>query len=172
MDVRELMTSEPAVCLAADSLAAVGALMARRRCGFIPVVESRESLRVAGVLTDRDVALHLARTDRPAAQVPAGECMTREPATIGPDANLTEAAELMERLAIHRLPVVDGGRLVGILSLKDIAIAARGLASSAGPNVAERQLVDIIEAIAAAQQARGAREPAAANPTGRTARMV
>jgi signal-transduction protein with cAMP-binding, CBS, and nucleotidyltransferase domain len=86
-------------------------------------------------------------------QVAVEECMTRQPKTIGPDAELEDAATLMEALAVHRLPVVDEGRLVGVLSLKDIARQARKQWARAGPNVAERQMTEILEAIAAARAA-------------------
>jgi CBS domain-containing protein len=152
MNVRELMTPDPEVCLPSDTCATAGKAMQRRRCGCLPVVASRASQRVVGIVTDRDLALALAQSEGPAGTLRVEECMTRDPKTIGPDADLTEAAQLMEQLAVHRVPVVEDERLIGILSLKDIAIAACRRATSAGPNVAERQLVDIIEAIAAAQK--------------------
>ncbi|MBI2104096.1 MAG: CBS domain-containing protein [Candidatus Omnitrophica bacterium] len=154
MNVRELMTPDPEACVPGDTLAVAGELMRRRHCGFAPVVDGRTTNRVVGVLTDRDLALHLTRTDGRPSQVTVEACMTKDPTVIAPDADLTEAAQAMERLAVHRLPVVEHGRLVGVLSLKDIALAARKQWASSGPHVAERQLTDIIEAIAAAQAAR------------------
>jgi CBS domain-containing protein len=153
MRVRELMTPDPEACLPTESCAAAGAIMARRRCGYVPVVDSQAARRVVGVVTDRDLALHLVRTDRPASQAPVEACMTRKPKTVGPDAELEEAATLMESLAVHRLPVVEGGRLVGVLSLKDIARQARKQWARSGPNVPERQMTEILEAIAAARAA-------------------
>jgi CBS domain-containing protein len=125
--------------------------MAKRECGFLPVVESLSGRRVIGVVTDRDIALALGRQDRRASEVAVESCMTRQPKTATPEADLTDAAQVMEALAIHRLPVVQDGRLVGVLSLKDIALAARRQWARSGPNVAERQLTDILEAIAAAR---------------------
>jgi CBS domain-containing protein len=153
MQVRELMTSDPEACVPGDSCTAAGALMERRRCGYVPVVDSQSGRRVVGVVTDRDLALHVVRVDRPPSQVTVQECMTPQPRTIGPEAELEEAAALMELLAVHRLPVVEGGRLVGVLSLKDIARQARKQWARSGPNVAERQMTEILEAIAAARAA-------------------
>ncbi|MBI3324831.1 MAG: CBS domain-containing protein [Candidatus Omnitrophica bacterium] len=123
--------------------------MQRRQCGFLPIVESRTVRRVIGVVTDRDIALHLTRTNQPADQVPVASCMSREPKAVSPDAELEEAAALMEKHAIHRLPVVENDQVVGVLSLKDIARAARKEWAGTGPRRAEQQMVDIIEAIAA-----------------------
>ena len=125
--------------------------MREHRCGFIPVMDDGVPSRLVGVVTDRDLALHLARMDHPASQLPVAGCMTREPSTVTPDAELEDAARIMEAHGIHRLPVVGGGRLVGVLSVKDIARAAKREWASAGPHIAERQLAEILEAIATAQ---------------------
>lgn len=151
MQVRELMTKTPEACLAQESCAAAIEIMRRRRCGFVPVVESQATQRVVGVVTDRDIVLHLGRVDRPASQVAVEACMTGDVKTTAPDADLQEAARIMEEAAVHRLPVVEEGRLVGVLSLKDIALAARRQWAYSGPHVAERQMTEIIEAIAAAR---------------------
>ena len=56
MTVRELMTVDPEACTPQDTLNLAGQIMRRRRCGFVPVVDSRATKQVIGVLTDRDVA--------------------------------------------------------------------------------------------------------------------
>jgi CBS domain-containing protein len=153
MLVRELMSANPAVCRPDATVAAAGGAMRERRCGFLPVIEDITSRRLVGVVTDRDLLLGLVRTNRPATELLVEACMTRGPKTIGPDDDLKDAAAVMEQAAVHRLPVVQDGRVAGVLSLKDIAAAAgRGWRSS-GPNVAERQMAEILEAIAAAQAA-------------------
>jgi CBS domain-containing protein len=151
MQIRELMTTDPASCTPQETCDAVGEIMRRRRCGFVPVVDAQATRQVVGVVTDRDIALYLTRTNTPARQVRMDACMSRDPKTIAPEAELEEAAQLMEAHAIHRLPVVEQGRLVGVLSLKDIALAAHRQWALSGPNRAERQMTEIIEAIAAAQ---------------------
>lgn len=151
MEIREIMTRDPEMCTAEQSCAEAGAVMRRRRCGFVPIVDSPSNRRVVGVVTDRDIALCLTATHRPANEVELARCMTDHAVTIAPDAELEEAARLMETAAIHRLPVVDEGRLVGVLSLKDIALCAQVEWKNAGPHRVEQQLADIIEAIAAAR---------------------
>ena len=154
MNVRELMTVDPEACTPQDTLNLAGQIMRRRRCGFVPVVDSLATKQVIGVLTDRDIALYLTQADAQATQVKVDACMTKESKTVAPDAELEEAARTMEQHAVHRLPVVDDGKLVGVLSLKDIARAARKEWAGTGPRRVEQQMVDIMEAIAAAQATR------------------
>jgi CBS domain-containing protein len=151
MHIREIMTAEPEACLATDSCASAVSIMRRRNCGFVPVVESQASKRVIGVVTDRDIALHLGQANDTAADLPVKACMTEDVKSIGPSANLNEAATLMERFAVHRLPVVENGRLVGVLSLKDIAVAADKRWAYPESATAEQKLGEIVEAIASAR---------------------
>ena len=151
MQIRELMTADPEACLATESCAAAVAIMRRRNCGFVPVVDSQATKRVIGVVTDRDIALHLGQADDEADDVPVKACMTKDVKSISPSVNLNEAAKLMEQFAIHRLPVVENGRLVGVLSLKDIAVAADKRWAYPESSTAEQKLGEIVEAIASAR---------------------
>lgn len=151
MHIRELMTADPEACLATDNCADAVAIMRRRNCGFVPIVDSQAAKRVIGVVTDRDIALHLGQTDDRAGHVPLRACMTKDAKTIAPSATLQEAAKLMEQFAIHRLPVVENGRLIGVLSLKDIAVAADKRWAFPESATAEQKLGEIVEAIASAR---------------------
>lgn len=151
MRIRDLMTKDPEACVPADSCTKAGEIMLRRNCGFVPVVEDQKTRRVIGVVTDRDIALHVVRADCRPSELPVQACMTRAPKVISPDAELDEAAEAMQAAAIHRLPVVEGGVLVGVLALKDIAGAARAEWASPGDHKTERQVSDIVEAISTAR---------------------
>jgi CBS domain-containing protein len=151
MQIRELMTADPEACLSSDSCAAAVAIMRRRNCGFVPIVDSQATKRVIGVVTDRDIALHLGQADDEADDVPVKACMTKDVKSIAPSAGLNDAAKLMEQFAIHRLPVVENGRLVGVLSLKDIAVAADKRWAYPESSTAEQKLGEIIEAISSAR---------------------
>ena len=151
MQIRELMTADPEACLATESCAVAVGIMRRRNCGFVPIVDSPMTKRVIGVVTDRDVALYFERVNRPASEVPVSGCMTKDTKTIAPSASLNEAAKLMEQFAIHRLPVVENARLVGVLSLKDIAVAADKRWAYPESSTAEEKLGEIIEAIASSR---------------------
>ena len=150
MLVRELMTCGPALVTRQETVAAAGRAMLQRRCGFLPVLDP-DTQQLVGVVTDRDMFRQLVLTDQPASQTRIAACVSRHVHTVEAGAELEEAATIMERAAVHRLPVLDGGRVVGVLSLKDIARAAQQHAHSLGPNPAERQMADVMEAIAAAQ---------------------
>ena len=151
MKVGELMTKDPEACVQTDSCAAALEIMKRRDCGFVPVVHNHRTREVTGVVTDRDIALHFEKLSRPASEVPVSGCMTKDVKTIAPTAGLNEAAKLMEQFAIHRLPVVEHGRLVGVLSLKDIAVAADKRWAYPESRSAEQKLGEIVEAIASAR---------------------
>ena len=149
MKVRELMTPDPEVCAVTESCAAAGAIMRRRACGFVPIVDDRRTGQVVGVVTDRDLALYLTDTNLPSYLATVRACMRAPVISAAPDDELTEAAAKMEAAKIHRLPVIEQGRLVGVLSLRDIARAARREWSQLGPHLAEQQAIEILEATAA-----------------------
>ncbi|MBI3311951.1 MAG: CBS domain-containing protein [Candidatus Omnitrophica bacterium] len=151
MKIRDLMTKNPEACLAMDSCKTAGEIMARRNCGFVPIVDNPHCRRVVGVVTDRDIAMALLGTNRPGSQVRLEECMTRDPKMILPDAELKEAARLMESAAVHRLPVVEDGALVGVLALKDIAAYASQAEGFTGKDIAQREVAEIVEAISIAR---------------------
>lgn len=152
MKVSECMTTDTSVCVAESSCAAAGEIMRRSQSGFMPVVDSLKTKRVVGVVTDRDLMLHLVRQPS-ARQIPVKGCMTKAPTLISADADLEEAVQVMKRAAVRQLPVVDDGILVGVLSLLDIAMAVRRQWAYAGPNVTDNHVTEIIEAIAVARAA-------------------
>jgi CBS domain-containing protein len=97
-----------------DTLRTVAELMKREDAGFMPICEGKS---LVGVITDRDIVLRgLAGGDGFSADQPAERYMSRDIATISPDAGLEEAAHLMNQREIRRLPVVQNGQIVGVLS--------------------------------------------------------
>jgi signal-transduction protein with cAMP-binding, CBS, and nucleotidyltransferase domain len=150
MKVRECMATDTRVCVAESSCTAAGELMRRSQAGFLPVVDSLKTKRVVGVVTDRDLMLHLVRQP-PARHIPVKACMTKAPTLISADAELEEAIAAMKRTAVRQLPVVQDGILVGVLSLLDIALAVRRQWAYVGPNVTDNRVSEIIEAIAVAR---------------------
>ncbi len=150
MKVSECMTTATSVCIAENSCAAAGEIMRRSQSGFMPVVDSLKTKRVVGVVTDRDLMLHLVRQP-PARHIPVKICMTKAPALISADADLEEAIQVMKRAAVPQLPVVNDGILVGVLSLLDIALAVRRQWAYVGPNITDHRVTEIIEAIAVAR---------------------
>ncbi len=152
MIIRELFTKEAKCCLSSDTCREAGEIMEEFNCGFVPVINDRQSKKLVGGGTDRDIALCLTRSNRAAGMVRVEECMSMDPVTISESSDLDEAIRRMEQAKVHRLPVVDrGGRLLGVLSLKDIALLAGREEVIAHPTGLELQLAEIVESIAASR---------------------
>jgi CBS domain-containing protein len=115
------MTPDPAWCTPDTSAGEAAVLMRDHDCGSIPVVESRQSKRLVGTVTDRDLAVRgLAAGNGPDTQV--RELMTPSPVTCGPDDEVEIVREVMVARLVRRVPVVDtDGQLVGIVAQADIA---------------------------------------------------
>ncbi|MDQ5838439.1 MAG: CBS domain-containing protein, partial [Acidobacteriota bacterium] len=119
MIVESLMTRDVEVCRPDSTLADAAAVMWRRDCGVVPVVE--EDGRVVGVVTDRDICMALSMRGQRAAEVRVAEVLTGGVQTCTPVDDVREALETMARRQVRRLPVVDSrGHLVGLLSINDI----------------------------------------------------
>lgn len=126
MTVRTVMTESPACCTPKTSLTDVARLMVDNDCGQIPVVEDTTSRKLAGVITDRDIATRIVAKGKNSAEACACDCMTTECVTVTPDTSLEECCEVMEDRKIRRVPVVDAsGGVVGIVSLADIVRSAK-----------------------------------------------
>jgi CBS domain-containing protein len=108
------------VVLTADSgttIAEVASLMAQRRVGSALVLDGD---RLVGIFTERDIVRALSQ-DASAAGQGIGHWMTRDPETISPDATVDQALARMLEGHFRHLPVLDGDRLVGVLSMRDIS---------------------------------------------------
>ena len=150
MLIREIMTPDTRACLPEESCAVAGEIMRRRQSGFLPVVDSQTTKRVTGAITDRAIMLQLVHRDLPASEVEVKACMLGVPPMISPEAELEVAVRVMKKEAVDRLPVISQGRLVGVLTLQDIALAARRQWAYVGPYVTEQSVTEILEAIAIA----------------------
>jgi len=116
MKVRDVMSSSVECCSNQDSLQSVASKMESLNVGAIPVVENGH---VVGMITDRDLAL---RGINQGGNANASQVMSNNIVTIDGNASLQEASTLMAQHQIRRLPVVENGNLVGMLSLGDLAV--------------------------------------------------
>ncbi|MGC2872685.1 CBS domain-containing protein [Ihubacter sp. rT4E-8] len=119
MTVKELMSTSICFIRSDASLSQAAALMRQYNIGFIPVCDNKGAL--LGAVTDRDL---ITRTDFEAdepAKIPASSLMTKNLVTVSPDMDIHDAACLFSKSKVHRLPVVENGRLVGILTVNDLA---------------------------------------------------
>jgi CBS domain-containing protein len=109
------------------------------RDGNIGDVVVLEEDRIQGILTDRDIVVRALADGRDPARTTVGEICSRELTTLSPDDAIGDAERIMRDKAVRRLPVVEGGRPVGIVSLGDLAVernpeSALGGISAAPPN--------------------------------------
>lgn len=122
MTCAEVMTSEPKCCVPSDPVSRVAKIMKIEDVGSVPVCSSRDSHRLVGILTDRDLALQVVAEDRDPGNTTVEDVMSEEPVTCRTDEDVEIALGRMEANQIRRIPVVDeDGELVGIIAQADIA---------------------------------------------------
>jgi CBS domain-containing protein len=122
MRVKELMTKSLVTCQPDDSLERAAQLMWECDVGALPVVDS--DAQAVGMITDRDICMAAYTRGCSLAECSVKSAMSHELYRCKPDDSIGFVEETMRRYQIRRLPVVDAGRLVGIVSLNDLAIAA------------------------------------------------
>ena len=120
MKARDVMTANPRVVTANDSISRAAEIMRDSDVGVVPVVEDSGSMRLAGVVTDRDIAVRVVAQGRDG-NVNVREVMSSGLATVGPDDDLDRVTELMSREQVRRIPVCEDDRLVGIIAQADVA---------------------------------------------------
>jgi CBS domain-containing protein len=122
MKVEQLMTKEVVTCQPDDNLNRAARIMWEKDCGFVPVVESSESQRVVGAVTDRDVCMAAYTRGQPLTQILVRDVMSTNVRTCKPSDTLGSVESKMRDAQIHRLPVVDSAnQLLGVISIADIA---------------------------------------------------
>ena len=123
MKVRDIMTKDVVSCQKNSDIATAGRLMLQGHFGLVPVVDPHG--HVAGVLTDRDIALAAATRHRDAWHIGVHEAMSSKVRSCFLEDDVSTALEQMEKAHVRRLPVLDDGtHLAGILSIDDIAVRA------------------------------------------------
>jgi CBS domain-containing protein len=122
MEVRKIMTADPVSVEPDTTLEEIATLMKEQDIGAIPVVEDGE---LCGIVTDRDIVIRCIAAGQDATECTAEEVMSADVQALGPDASVDEAARLMGDLQIRRLPIVEKKRLVGMLSLGDVAVKSK-----------------------------------------------
>ncbi len=119
MDVRELMTGHVITVGQDEPVTAAVRLLKRHNLGALPVCDGAGRLR--GMVTDRNVVLRCLALDNDPAVTRVSEIMSRGVVTARPEDPVRAAAETMARDQVRRLPVTESGRVVGMLSLGDMA---------------------------------------------------
>ena len=120
--VRDVMTPGVRTVSPAQSLADAAEVMKGEDVGSVPVVEEG---RLAGIVTDRDIVTRAVAERRDPQTVKVDEIASRDLVTVEPEQDLDEALALMASHQVRRLPVVEEGRLVGMLAQADVALEAK-----------------------------------------------
>jgi CBS domain-containing protein len=134
--LRDIMTQRPVTVQATDTVAAAARSMRDGNIGDVVVVDKDQ---IQGILTDRDIVVRALAEGRDPGRTTVGEICSRELTTLSPNDAIGDAEKVMRDRAIRRLPVVEGGRPVGIVSLGDLAVerspeSTLGGISAAPPN--------------------------------------
>lgn len=119
MKITEIMTRDVQTVTPDTDLVTVAKYMKDLNVGVIPVVEGQTLL---GLITDRDIVIRALARGIDVRDASVREYISADPSTVSPQDDVQRAAEIMAREQIRRLPVVDGGKLVGIVSLGDVAV--------------------------------------------------
>lgn len=119
MKIQELMTSKIVAVHQLEPISHAARLMKRHNLGVLPVCDEQGHLR--GILTDRDIVTRCIAGDMSPDETKVREIMTRGLHTCSPQDDIHAALDAMSREQIRRLPIVDDGKLVGMVSLGDLA---------------------------------------------------
>lgn len=129
MKLKDIMTQSVVSVSAQESVEVAARALARHNIGALPVCT--EDKRLLGMVTDRDLVTRCIATGRSPAATKVSDVMTAQVRYASPDMEVGVAAHLMGAEQIRRLPVVEGGRLCGMVSLGDIACRDYSLADAA-----------------------------------------
>lgn len=117
MQVSEIMTHDVKTVKPTDTIKQAAAIMQQVDCGSVPVVNDG---RVSGMLTDRDIAVKAVAAGK-GPDTAVMDCMSDTVVSVSPNTDARDAANLMAEKQVRRLPVVNQGKLVGIVAIADLA---------------------------------------------------
>jgi len=118
--IRDVMTADPVTLPMSSTLSEAAKAMRDSNIGDVIVLDDDGQL--CGIVTDRDIVVRALAEGRQADATTLGEICSRDPATLSSEDSVSDAVRLMSGKAIRRVPVVDDGKPVGIVSIGDLAI--------------------------------------------------
>jgi CBS domain-containing protein len=116
--VRDIMSRPPITAKEADNVMVVSKLMVRQNIGSVIILD--KTGKPCGIITERDIVQRVAARDLVPSNVKVLDIMSKPIVSVSPGVSVNEAAKEMNHKKIRRLAIVDGGKLVGILSMKDV----------------------------------------------------
>lgn len=117
-NIAEIMTNDCVTVNPQASINEVATIMKQHDIGFVPVIDNR---KLIGVVTDRDLVIRGYASNH-SGTTSVKEVLTEEVRTVSPDTSIEEATTIMATGQIRRLPVVENGELMGVVSLGDLAV--------------------------------------------------
>jgi CBS domain-containing protein len=133
--VRDAMTADPRSIGKSVSVVEAARLMREQDIGSLPITDDEQ---LVGMITDRDITMRVVAEAADPNATSVEDVYSRDLISVEPDNDLEEALGLMARHQVRRLPVVEDGRLVGIVAQADIALSAN-----------ETKTGELVEAISA-----------------------
>jgi CBS domain-containing protein len=118
LKIKEIMTTDVRTISANDSISEAANIMKQLDVGSVPVVDNN---LLVGIITDRDLVLRGLAMGKNA-QESVSTIMSKDITTVTPDEDVHKAADIMASKQIRRLPIVENDRLVGIVSIGDMAV--------------------------------------------------
>jgi CBS domain-containing protein len=116
---RDIMTTDPRCVRSSEPVLSAAVAMADLGIGALPICG--EDDRLQGMITDRDIVVRVLAAGKDARALHAGELAQGKPVTIGADDDVADLLRTMVEHRVRRLPVIDGHRLVGVVSVADVA---------------------------------------------------
>ena len=120
MKVKEIMTPKVIGIRDHETVEVAARTLEQYNIGALPVYGMGGA--VCGMITDRDMVTRCIAANRDPAKTTVGQIMTNRLASVTPDTDTVTAARIMGKYQIRRLPVLENGKLCGMVSLKDLAV--------------------------------------------------
>ena len=117
--MRDIMSPAPVSMAATEPVSAAARAMKERGIGTVLIVTDG---RLSGLVTDRDIAVRVLAENRDPVTTRVGDICSTELAVLGPDDDVEQAARLVRERAVRRIPIVQDGTPVGVVSLGDLAL--------------------------------------------------
>jgi len=118
LKVKDIMTKSVAYINPASNIVEAAQLMQKHNVGSIPVMDQNGLL---GIVTDRDIVVRNIAHGKDPHTTPVRDVMTTQVATVSPDMDIRDVSSLMAQQQIRRVPVIENNRLVGMVSIGDLA---------------------------------------------------
>lgn len=126
MKAQDIMSRNPSCVTPQTGLEEAAKLMKTENIGIVPVVDSKDSKKLVGVVTDRDIAIRVVAEGRDSATTSVGHIMSANVKTCRPDDSVDDVMDIMGKEQVRRVPIVDErGALVGIVAQADVVMEAK-----------------------------------------------